>query len=429
MGDAIADGGSELTLALRLGVAVLCGLAVGLEREWSGQRDGGAGRFAGLRTLSLIGLVGGVAGVLAGSGLVLPGAVLLLGVTGLVASAYAVSAARRNGERSAITEVAAIVVLTFGLLAGLGHLRLAAGGAAIVSLALSEKSRLQGWVRSIDDGELRGAFQFAVLALVVLPLLPAEPIAALGGVRPRALWMVVLLFSGLNFVGYVARQAVGASRGYGITGILGGLVSSTAVTFQFSRRSRIEPGLAGPLGFGVLGASTVLLPRVLLASVVLNPLVARELLPYLVPPLLAGVTLVLLAVRRSGPAPAEEEVDETHSPLGLRSALKMALVFQVVLLAMQWISRQGGTAGLLTSAAFVGLTDVDALTLAMSRLGTDEPTVALGARAIAVGVLSNTFAKAVLSAALGSPGFRRVATTGLAVLLAACAAGLWLGAR
>ncbi|HEY0972023.1 MAG TPA: DUF4010 domain-containing protein [Gemmatimonadales bacterium] len=272
----------------------------------------------------------------------------------------------------------------------------------------------------------RAVAQLVAIA-ALYPIVPAGPIAALGGVRLRTLWIVVLLFSTLNFVGYLARRAVGPTRGYGLTGILGGLVSSTAVTFHFSRESRERPELAGPLGFGVVGACTVLLPRVLLASTALNPQLASELLLYLAPPIMAGAVIVFMAVRRQGPLAPGEEVEDDASPLRLASSLKLAVVFQLVFLAMDWVSRMGGDAGVITSAALVGLTDLDALTIAMSRMGTDEASIELGARAITVGVLSNTLAKLALTLALGSPDFRRIASSGLLGLAAACAAGLWVG--
>ncbi len=274
---------------------------------------------------------------------------------------------------------------------------------------------------------VRRALLVLAAMAALLPLVPAGPIDALWGVRPRTIWIVVLLFSGLNFAGYLARRAVGPTRGYGITGILGGLVSSTAVTFQFSRESRSQPELAGPLGFGVVGACTVLLPRVLVASTALNAQLARELLVYLAPPLLAGIAIVILAIRHHGPATADGEAAEERDPLRLGSAIKLALLFQVVVFVMDWVSALGGDAGVLGSAALIGLTDVDALTIAMSRLGTDATTIELGARAVTVGILSNTVAKLALTLALGTPAFRRVASTGLFALVVACAIGLWIG--
>ena len=261
----------------RLAVAALGGLAVGLEREWSGHATGPLARFAGLRTFLLIGALGGVAGWLVASGSQTVGAVLLASGSALVVAAY-ILAARAGGHAiEGTTEVAALMVLALGMLAGMGYLELASGSTAIMVLALSEKARLGRFVARIGEGEMRAALQFAVLALVVLPLLPAGSYGPWGGIEPRGLWIVVLLFSALNFAGYLARGAVGPERGYGVTGLLGGLVSSTAVTFQFSRLSRSDRSIAAGLALGVVGASTVLLPRVLLISALLNVDVARAL--------------------------------------------------------------------------------------------------------------------------------------------------------
>lgn len=419
---------SELDIAGRVAVAALCGLAVGIERQWSGRATGPEARFAGMRTLSLYGLLSGVAGVLIATGFAIPGTVILAGGAALAVAAYVV-AHRGTGDPDATTETAALVILALGLLAGLGQLRLAGGATAVVVLVLGEKARLHGWVQQIDARELRAALHFAVLALVILPLLPAEPVALLGGTVPRTLWIVVLLFSGLNFLGYVARRIIGPSRGYGVTGILGGLISSTAVTLHLSRESDRQPELASSLGLGVLGACTVLLPRVTVVSMLLNPLVAQRLLLYLAPPLAVGCAMVYLAIRRQGPAAETASTPERRSPLGLWSAIQMAVVFQLVLLAIAFVQGRWGSSGILTSAALLGLTDTDALTVAMNRLGNTPDAAWLGAQAIAVGVLSNTVLKLGLTLTLGTRPFQRVASVGLVALGVASVVGLWVGGK
>lgn len=420
-------GGAE-----RLAVAALVGAAVGIEREWSGHASGPHARFAGARTFFLLGVTGGVAGLLA-KGPLLPLAVAMLAAGAALAVAGYLAAARRIGDDEAVdgtTEAAALVVLALGTLAGLGREALASGAAAVVVLALSEKARLHRAVRALDGGELRAALQFAVLALVVLPLLPDGSYGPLGGIRPRALWIVVLLFSGLNFAGYLARRAVGAERGYGVAGLLGGLVSSTAVTLAYSRQSRREPELARSLGFGVLGACTVLLPRIAVLTGVLNPAVTLALVPYLLPPLLVGAAMVAWSLARPSPAPADAAPPALpRNPLRLWTAIQMALAFQLVLYAVAFVRQTWGTQGVLATAAALGLTDMDALTLSMSRLGPAAAAALLGARAIAVGVLANTLLKLSLTLVLGSPRFRRVASAGLVLIAVAVGAGLWLGTR
>lgn len=412
---------------VRLAVAALAGLAVGLEREWSGHATGPMARFGGLRTFLLIGGLGGVTGWLTSSGSTAAATVLLAGASALIVAAYVLAARPGGYAIDGTTEVAALLVLALGVLAGLGFVELASGSAAVMVLALSEKERLRTIVSRIGQGELRAGLQFAVLALVVLPLLPSRTYGPLGGINPRDLWIVVLLFSALNFAGYLARRAVGPDRGYGVTGIMGGLVSSTAVTFQFSRLSREDRSLAAGLAVGVVGASTVLLPRVLILSALLNVAVARALLWYVVPPFVVGVLLLLFAVsRRWGETEEASDADVVANPLRLSSAIKLALAFQASLMLISYASNSIGQSGVLASAALLGLTDMDALTLSMNRLATTPDLVWLSARAIAIGLLGNGALKIVLALSLGGPGYRRLATAGLLALTVTGAAALWL---
>ena len=418
----------DLTDAAAIAVAALAGRAVGVERELSGHASGPAQRFAGVRTFFMLGTAAGIAGWLAGHGFGAAGTALLLGGAILVAAAY-VMAARGGGEAvDGTTEVAALAVLAIGTAAGLGLLALAGGAAAVIALALGEKERIERSVRRIDPRELRAGLQFAVLALVILPVLPAGPfsLGPLGSFRPRGLWTVVLLFSGLNFAGYVARRAIGRTAGYPIAGLLGGTISSTAVALGFSQRSRETPSLAAPLAVGVVGACTVLLPRVWMVSTILNPRMALALAPFLLPPLVVGLGMTGVGLgRRASSEPSAE--DELRSPLGLWGAVKMALAFQAVLILIHVIEAQFGRPGVLTSAAVLGLTDVDALTLAMARLGAEAEMLRTAARAIAIGVLSNTVLKLGLTLVFGAPAFRRVAATQLGVLVVATGLGLWVG--
>jgi uncharacterized membrane protein (DUF4010 family) len=287
-----------LALAPRLALAGLAGLAIGIEREWSGHASGPRARFGGVRTFLLLGLIGGIAGMLAAGGWVAIGAALISGAALLAVLAYVV-ASQQTGDRDGTTEAAALLVLATGGLCGLGFAVLGSGVAAIAVLALAEKGRIQAFVSKIGEHELQAALRFAVLAIVVLPLLPAGPFGPYSAIRPRELWTIVLLFSGLNFLGYLARRAVGPERGYGVTGLLGGLVSSTAVALTFAQKSQEESGYARSLALGVVAACTVLIPRVLGITLVLSPPVARELAPYLVPPLLVGGLFVLWAILRS----------------------------------------------------------------------------------------------------------------------------------
>lgn len=411
---------------LRLAVAGLIGLAIGVEREWSGHASGPNARFAGVRTFLLLGLVGGIAGRLSSGGQALLALALVGGSAVLSVAAYVV-ASQQTHDRDGTTEAAALLVLATGGLSGLGHESLAAGVAAIAVLALAEKSRIREFIRRIGETELRAGLHFAVLAIVVLPLLPEGPYGPQNAIRPRELWSVVLIFSGLNFLGYLARRAIGPERGYGVAGLLGGFVSSTAVTLGFSRQSRATPAHSQGLALGVVAACAVLLIRVLVVASVLNPQVGRGLIPYFIAPALVGGAFVCYALWRRQPSSTGTEPQE-RNPLRLAAAIQMTLAFALVLLIVPTVERLWGSGGVLGSAAVLGLTDMDALTYSMARLGDATGGAPLAARAIGVGLLSNTVLKLGLAVALGAPAFRRFAVPGLLAYALSLLAGLLIAA-
>ena len=400
-------------------IAALGGAAVGLERQWSGHADGPAARFAGIRTFTMLGAVAGFSGFLWTVGVTALAAILFAGAVAVVVAGYI---ARSRQDVDGTTEAAALVVLAAGVLAGMGSLRTASGIIAILTLLLVEKSRLHALVQRIDDVGLRSGARFAVMALVILPLLPEGPYGPLGGVRPRELWALVLFFSGLSFAGYVARRVVGPGHGYLVTGLLGGVVSSTNVTFTFARSVRNDPLTDRALAFGAVAANAMLYPRVLVATAILNAAVVPTLLGYLAAPAVVAAIVTIVGARRS-PAPSAPE-GALRNPLQLAGALQMAALFQLVLLAVYQARETWGASGVFTSAAILGLTDVDALTVSMTRgvAASVSPTVA--ATAIAVGVFANTGMKLGLALSLGNNSFRAIAGGALALMLLALGVAL-----
>jgi uncharacterized membrane protein (DUF4010 family) len=413
----VPDGGDAFAAAAPLATAALGGLAVGIERQWSGHARQ---HFAGVRTFTLLGGFAGLAGWLWARGAELPAGVLLAAAAGLILIAY-VAASRREVEGT--SEVAALVVLAAGFLSGTGALALASGVIAVTLLMLVEKTRLHAWVRALNDEELRAGARFAVMAVVILPLLPEGPYGPLGGVRPRLLWMLVLLFSGLSFAGYIARRLVGPRRGTVMAGLLGGLVSSTQVTLAHARASHDQPSLGLPLASGVLAASTVLFVRTTLAAAILAPALARALLPSVVLPAVVGLIATALSLR---PAAARPTATPPANPLQLRGALQMALLFQVVLMLVGVARDAFGATGLLVSGALLGLTDVDAVTVSMAQMLAGGTDVAAAATALAVAILSNTALKLGLAVVVGRGRFRLVTAVGLAAMGAAIVVSLLL---
>ena len=412
----------ELKDALGILIAALGGAAVGLERQWSGHAGGPNARFAGIRTFTLLGLLAGLAGWLWSNGLHVVAGLLLGGGVALIVAAY-VAASRV--EVDGTTEVAALVVLAAGVIAGMHELRLASAVIAITTLLLVEKSRLHRIAERIDDAGLRAGIRFAVMAVVILPILPPGPYGPLGGIRPRQLWAMVLFFSGISFAGYIARRSVGPRRGYTVAGMLGGIVSSTNVTLSFARASRNEIDAGAPLALGVIGASAVMCLRVLVATAVLNLPVSMALVPYLVAPFMAAALIAWWGIRKYKDATSVGEAPS--NPLQFISALQMTVLFQVVLFAVRWAQGMWGETGIFFSAGVLGLTDVDALVVSMAKETGSQLPISAAARAITIGVLANTLLKLSIGVLIGVKQFRRIVLLGLLAVALACAVSLvWL---
>ncbi len=412
----------DMTMVGGLVVATLGGAAIGLERQWSGHASGPQARFGGIRTFTMLGGVGGLAGWLSVAGL-LPLAVVLLAVAGaLVVAGYATAS---RIDIDATTEVSAVVVLAAGTLAGAGQIVLASAVVAATAVLLLEKTRLHALVGHIDDAALRASARFAAMACIVLPLLPAGPYGPLDAIRPRELWALVLFFSGLSFIGWLARRLIGAHQGVMVAGLLGGIVSSTTVTLRFARDSREEGAPRLALGAGVVAACTVMLLRVILASAVLNPPLAGALPRYVGLAFILGTVVALVAWRaKAPPAAAPSSAD---SPLQLKAALQMTALFQVVLFVIIAVQQRWSSEALVATSAFVGLTDLDALTLSLARTAASPADVAQASVALVAGIVANTAFKLAVAAVVGRGTFRTItvaALGGMAALMVASLIGL-----
>jgi uncharacterized membrane protein (DUF4010 family) len=387
-------------------VAVLGGTAIGIERQWSGHAEGPSAHFAGVRTFTMLGAIAGLAGWLS-SALPVIAALLVAGAVGLTVAAY-VASSRRDVDGT--TEVAAVLLIAAGVLSGMGLPRVASGIIAVEVLLLVEKSRVHSLVRRIDDVELRAGGRFAVMALVVLPLLPEGPYGPFEAVRPRQIWVLVLFFSGLSFLGHLLQRTVGSTRGSLISGAIGGLISSTNVTFTFAQASRRETANAPALAGGAIAANAVLFLRVGVAVAVLNAALLPLVIRYLAPP--AVVVAAALAVRARQSRQPGSPSRPVRNPLQIIAALQLAVLFQLVLIAVRTAQAIWGTSGILTTAAVLGLTDVDALTLSMARGVSSLDAAAL---AISVGVLANTALKATIAVVFGDRRFAVPVATTLAL--------------
>jgi uncharacterized membrane protein (DUF4010 family) len=360
--------------------------------------------------------VAGIGGHIVAAGFEGLGAVLGAGAVGLIVAGYVVASRR---DIDATTEVAALVVVAAGFMAGTGRLGVAAGIVAVTVMLLAEKTRLHAWVAGLDEPTLLAATRFAVMSIVVLPLLPPGPYGPAPGVRPRELWLLVLLFSGLSFAGFLGRRLAGHAA-YPLAGLLGGLVSSTSVTLTFARLSRVDRERGAALAAGAVAACTILFLRVGVAVTVLNRALVVPVVSLLVLPFLVGV--IALAVGWRGLEAPAEEPSGLINPLQLRAAIEMAALFQLVLFGVHFARQWLGDVGLLWAGFVLGLTDVDALTISMARSAATGTPVVIAARAIALGILANTLVKLAIAVTVGRGPFARRAALSLAAISVALAA-------
>jgi uncharacterized membrane protein (DUF4010 family) len=392
-------------LALRFAVALGLGMLIGLERERAKGEEGGAG----VRTFALIALAGAIAGYLEENlGLGWLALAIFVAVGALLISAYVLTSL--HGDTGITTEVSALLAFLLGLLCAHGQLQVAAWVAVAMALMLALKDWLHRLARRIDASDVEATLKFAIVTLIILPLVPDQNYgpAPLDVLNPYKVWLMVVLISGLNFASYLLIKIVGAEHGIGIAGLLGGLASSTAVTLGFSQRSR-QPGAdASALALGILLAWTVMFFRV----VVMTGLISGQLGLRLAVAMGALCAVSLGAcfwLWRRRPAQERGEVKPGHNPFELDQAIKFGLLFGIVVLVAKAAQVYLGEAGLYLAAGIAGLSDVDAITLAMADLARNEAqNLNVAARAIVIAALANTLVKSGLAAGLGSPELRRL---------------------
>jgi uncharacterized membrane protein (DUF4010 family) len=411
-----------------LAAALLIGALVGIEREKSKAQAGNVG-IGGVRTFILFALSGALAGWLAqalATPLLLAATVLSVGA--LAVAGYLMQARVKPQALGLTTETAAIAVCLLGAACTSGHAQLALAAGIAVSAVLAYKEPMHGLIARLGPDDIAAGVKLLAASFIVLPLLPREAIDPWGAIKPYSLWLLVVLIAALSLVGYVATRALGPGRGTAVTGLTGGLVSSTAVTLAFARRSRDDSDAASDdaLAAGLLIAWLVMGVRVVvLAGVIHAPLVRPLLLPF---GLMTVVTIaaVVLFLRRRGDAPPTGEV-ALRNPFSLTSAIKFAALFAVVLLLVAAVQRYFPGQGYYLVAALAGLTDVDAITLSMAGLARDGGAeLAVAARAVVIAAVSNTLVKCGIIVALAAAALRRRVVLATAGVAAAAAVGLAL---
>ena len=404
----------------QLGIALGLGLLVGLQREWA------ESQAAGIRTFPLITVFGTVSALLAEK---YGGWILGAGVLSLTAMLITVTVIRsrlEEGGQGLTTEAAVLLMYGVGALLVLGHTGAAVITGAGVAVLLHWKKPLHTVVRRMSGPDIRAVIRLVLIALVVLPILPNRTYGPYNVLNPFKIWLMVVLIVGISLGGYIAFRLFGAKAGTVLGGILGGLISSTATTAGYARRSRDAPDSVPLASLVILIASTVAFGRIAVEIGVVAP----KVLPRMLPPLAAmmGAMLVLCVVLyllRRGDAGALPSDDD---PSDLKAAIFFGLLYGVIIFAVAAAKQHFGQSGLYIVATVSGLTDMDAITLSTAQLcKADRLALDTGWRMILVAGLSNLCFKMGAVAALGHRRLRkRIALVfGLAILGGVLILALW----
>jgi uncharacterized membrane protein (DUF4010 family) len=298
------------------------------------------------------------------------------------------------------TEMAAMLAFGVGVLAATEAYTLAAAVAVAVVVLLASKRFLHTFAKKIGEQDVQLALQFAVITFIILPILPDKSYGPLAAFNPNSIWKMVVLISGIGFVGYLLMRVLGGEKGITLTGILGGLVSSTAVTLTFSRKSKEQPELSRTFALAVVLACTTMLPRISVeVSVVYAPLLRTLWIPvvsmFVVG--LAGCAFLFFKSVKS------QESVQVNNPLDMKTAIKFGLLYAVIKFAAKAAQTYLSTGGLYAVSFLSGLNDVDAITLSVSNLcSTNVVTPVEATIAIIIAVLTNTCVKMGLAFSLAS---------------------------
>ncbi|ENC6720543.1 MgtC/SapB family protein [Vibrio harveyi] len=395
-------------LIWNLFVALLLGAIVGTQRGWVMRNSVEGSRVAGIRTFSLVGLLGGLVGILANLYTPLLLGFALIALVILACIAFVIQ--QKKSEDISITGVVSLVItFVLGSLAVSGEPVLAAAAAVITAVVLDNKRELHQALQRLQEYELDAALRLLLISIVLLPLLPNQAYGPWNALNPYEIWWMVVLIASISFVGYFAIKIGGAKRGILFTSVFAGLSSSTALTLQFSHLSREQSSISPLLASGILLSCGTMFPRLLIVLSVINPQLVTLLWPIVMIMMIALYFPAWWIWRRSEVGKVEQSNKQTN-PLALQSALFFGVVLAVIMLLSQALSDLFGNAGVLILSALSGITDVDAISLALGRQSTQTLSVETAALGILIAASVNTVVKMGMVVAIGDKAlWRRVA--------------------
>lgn len=404
----------EILLLRNLLIALALGAFIGLEREYARYKKRGHD-YAGIRTFPLIALFGALAAYFGDfiSPWIFLASIFLMGI--IIVLAYVFSNKGKVPQIGATSEVAGFLTFFIGALSYYNEILLALILTIAITIILYARSLLHQFAERIKPKEMADTLLFAVIAFIVLPLLPNIWYGPYGGlINPYVVWLMVVLVSGIGFIGYILLKWLG-HRGLLLMGLLGGLVRSTVVTSSFAGRSKKESHLARTLAIGVILANGVMFLRLLVEVLIVNPSVFWSLLlPFLSLVVLTGIFSYAL-FRKSRENSAKIELS---SPLTLKPALQFALLFAVTVALVRVAQVFLQDQGIYVVSFFAGLVNVDAVALSLSQLAKNGLLEETARQGIILAATANFAMKGVVAYWLGGAAFRRLIVGFFAAIVA-----------
>jgi uncharacterized membrane protein (DUF4010 family) len=395
---------SQTDFIIRFLVGIGIGLIIGLEREYSAKNKEEQS-FVGIRTLVFVSLLGFMGGMMFYILSPLVYLFIFIAVVSLTGISYYITSSK--GDIGTTTEFSTLLVFILGTLSFLGFIEICLMVTVVTLVILSSKFRLHFIVGNISVQEFYDFIRFVVITLLIFPFLPDETYGPFDVINPREIGLVIILTSGLGFLGYILIKFLGANKGIFLSGIFGGLVSSTAFTWVFAQKSKENDSIAHHCATAILAASSIMVIRVLLWTYIFNKTLFQKILVAFLVVFVVGIAVTLYFYWKQ----RNQKVDSTDIPLGkpldLKGAFSFGVIYTVILLVVSYANDQLGDKGLMLSSGIAGLTDIDAITITVSKLTGLDSDLNLAASAIILATASNTLVKMGIGIWKGSSTLRK----------------------
>lgn len=395
---------TQMEFLIRLVVGLGIGFLIGLEREHAALTKA-IKPFAGIRTIILVVLLAFLSMMM--YYMISPWilVVSLIGLFGLVSFSYFIV---HRDDAGGTTELSVIISFFLGMLTFLGFMEISLAITMIVVGLLSSKIRLHKFIGTITSEELVAVIRFGVIALLIFPFLPNYSIDPYDVINLREVGLIVLLTSGLSFIGYILMRVFGKDYGILLTGIVGGIISSTMITWIFSKKSKEQPSLVHNCMAAIMAASTVMMVRVIIWVFIFNAPLFNELLIPIFLVILTSLACTLYYNYKAKIQPKEDLDIPLGKPLNLRTAVFFAALYMGVLLFISFSNEKFGDKGIYLTTAIASLTDVNAITISLTKLAGESLTFIIASNAIVLGTLSNTIVKIGIALYAGSMELRKM---------------------